>query len=163
MAPTLAFCVAVVFNTEAAPGDVDPSFNAGSILDSPAYTTALQPDGKVLLGGSVRDVKRSTGRQIVRIAVDGDTSMPWLADVPGVRVVRPGQDYTELDVDRGIDPETVLRAALDHQGVRVTQFLIGDPSIEEIFIEKVGHRAVEVQHLGGAATDGRTPAGVAVR
>src|SRR5512143_4009981 len=111
--------------------------------------------GKVLLSGPIREVRRSTGRQIVRLAVDGDATMPWLASIPGVRVVRPGLDYTELDVDTGTDPETVLRAALEHPGVRVTQFLIDDPSIEEIFIEKVGHRATEVQHLGGAATDGR--------
>jgi ABC-2 type transport system ATP-binding protein len=118
--------------------------------------------GRVVVGGSVRDVKRSTGRQVVRIGVDGDGSMPWLAAVPGVRVVRPGQDYAELDVDQGIDPESVLRAALDHQGVRVTRFEIADPSIEDIFLEKVGHRATEVQHLGstaGASADGRGAAG----
>ena len=108
--------------------------------------------GRVVLGGSIRDVKRSTGRQVVRIAVDGDGSMPWLAAVPGVRVVRPGQDYTELDVDQGIDPETVLRAALDHPGVRVTRFEIADPSLEEIFIEKVGRRPTEEPHLGEAST-----------
>jgi ABC-2 type transport system ATP-binding protein len=123
-------------------------------------SVVLIDHGKVVVGGSVRDVKRSTGRQVVRIAVDGDGSMPWLADVPGVRVVRPGQDFTELDVDQGIDPESVLRAALDHDGVRVTQFVIADPSIEDIFIEKVGHRATEVEHLGGsAARGGRGAAG----
>jgi ABC-2 type transport system ATP-binding protein len=106
--------------------------------------------GRVVLGGSIRDVKRSTGRQVVRIAVDGDGSMPWLAAVPGVRVVRPGQDYTELDVDQGIDPESVLRGALDHPGVRVTRFEIADPSLEEIFIEKVGRRPTEVTHLADA-------------
>ena len=108
--------------------------------------------GHVVLGGSIRDVKRSTGRQVVRIAVDGDASMPWLASIPGVRVVRPGLDYTELDVDQGIDPETVLRAALDHAGVRVTRFEIADPSLEEIFIEKVGRRPTEEAHLGDAST-----------
>ncbi len=125
-------------------------------------SVVLIDHGKVVVGGSIRDVKRSTGRQVVRIAVDGDGSMPWLAAVPGVRVVRPGQDYAELDVDRGIDPETVLRAALDHPNVRVTHFEIADPSIEEIFIEKVGHRATEVQHLGGTTPgtpiNGREPA-----
>ncbi len=121
-------------------------------------SVVLIDHGKVVVGGSIRDVKRSTGRQVVRLAVDGDGSMPWLAAVPGVRVVRPGQDYAELDVDQGIDPESVLRAALDHQGVRVTRFEIADPSIEDIFIEKVGHRATEVQHLGGTPTDGRKPA-----
>jgi len=107
--------------------------------------------GRVVIGGSVRDVRRSGGRQVVRIAVDGDPAMRWLADIPGVKVVRPGQDYTELDVEPGTDPESVLRAALDHPGVRVTQFLIDDPSIEDIFLERVGRRPGDVQDLGGGS------------
>ncbi|HYK96437.1 MAG TPA: ATP-binding cassette domain-containing protein [Candidatus Dormibacteraeota bacterium] len=108
--------------------------------------------GRVVLGGKVRDVRRSTGRQVIRLAVDGDTELAWLGDVPGVRVVRPGQDYAELDVEQSVDPETVLRAALD-RGLRVTQFLIADPSIEDIFIEKVGRRPTEIEHLAGASGD----------
>ena len=121
-------------------------------------SVVLIDHGQVVVGGSVRDVKRSTGRRVVRLAVDGDGSMPWLASVPGVRVVRPGQDYAELDVDPGIDPESVLRAALDRPDVRVTHFEIADPSIEDIFIGKVGHRATEVQHLGNAGTGAAGPA-----
>jgi hypothetical protein len=33
----------------------------------------------------------------------------------------------------------------------VTAFLIDDPSIEEIFIERVGRKPTEDQHLGGAS------------
>jgi ABC-2 type transport system ATP-binding protein len=106
--------------------------------------------GRVVLGGTVRDVRRSTGRQVIRLAVDGDTELAWLRDVPGVKVVRPGQNYAELDVEQSVDPETVLRAALD-RGLRVTQFLIADPSIEEIFIEKVGRRPTEIEHLAGTS------------
>jgi ABC-2 type transport system ATP-binding protein len=106
--------------------------------------------GRVVLGGTVRDVRRSTGRQVIRLAVDGDTQLAWLTDVPGVKVVRPGQDYAELDVEQSVDPETVLRAALD-RGLRVTQFLIADPSIEDIFIEKVGRRPTEIEHLAAGS------------
>ena len=34
------------------------------------------------------DVKRSSGRQVVRIGVEGDTVLPWLGDPEGVSVVR---------------------------------------------------------------------------
>jgi ABC-2 type transport system ATP-binding protein len=114
----------------------------------------------VVLGGSVREVRRSTGRQVIRLAVDGDTELKWLAEVPGVKVVRPGQDFAELDVEQSIDPETVLRAALD-RGKRVTAFLIADPSIEQIFIEKVGRKPTEDQHLvsAGAGAGGAGGAG----
>jgi ABC-2 type transport system ATP-binding protein len=114
--------------------------------------------GRVVLGGPTREVRRATGRQVIRLAVDGDTELAWLADVPGVRIVRPGEDYAELDVDGSIDPETVLRAALD-RGLRVTQFVIADPSIEDIFIEKVGRRPTEETHLAGAAAGTSASAG----
>jgi ABC-2 type transport system ATP-binding protein len=70
-------------------------------------------------------------------------------------VSRTGQDYTELDVPRDTDPEVILRAALDH-GERVTNFLIADPSIEEIFIERVGRPPSEDHHL--AVTETVAPA-----
>jgi ABC-2 type transport system ATP-binding protein len=122
-------------------------------------SVALIDRGRLVLAGSLRDVKRSTGRQVVRLALDGTTSgdtrdsgnaaVPaWLSSMTGVRISRAGQDYVELAVDRGVDPETILRAALDH-GERVTNFLIADPSIEEIFIERVGRAPSEDHHLAG--------------
>jgi len=112
-------------------------------------SVALIDKGRLVVAGPIRDVKRSTGRRVVRLALDGSGgagAVPWLASVPGVRISRVGQDYTELDVDRDVDPEVILRAALDH-GERVTNFLIADPSIEEIFIERVGRPPSDDHHL----------------
>ena len=120
-------------------------------------SVALIDKGRLVLAGPIRDVKRSTGRQVVRLAIDGkqldgEGSLPWLESLPGVRISRPGQDYAELDVDHGVDPESILRAAIDH-GERVTNFLIADPSIEDIFIERVGRPPSEDQHLATATTE----------
>jgi len=127
-------------------------------------SVALIDRGRLVLAGPLRDVKRSTGRQVVRLAIDGrsidgsdDGEAPaWLASIPGVRVSRPGQDYVELAVDRGVDPETILRAALDN-GERVTNFLIADPSIEEIFIERVGRPPSEDHHLAATEASAGAP------
>ena len=144
---------------------------------------ALIDKGRLVLEGPIREVKRSTGRRVVRLAVDGARGAgaavdgargagaaadgggsrgaaeapAWLADLAGVRVARAGNDYLELAVDRDVDPETILRAALD-KGERVTNFLIADPSIEEIFIERVGRAPtpVEEKHLAGAGTGAGT-------
>jgi ABC-2 type transport system ATP-binding protein len=133
-------------------------------------SVALIDRGRLVLAGPIRDVKRSTGRRVVRLAVDGraidgdgaDGDAPaWLTALPGVRVSRSGQDYAELDVDRGVDPESILRAALDH-GERVTNFLIADPSIEDIFIEKVGRPPSEDHHLAEASAGGGGPSAGAV-
>ena len=101
--------------------------------------------GRIVVGGPVRDVKRASGRRVVRLGVTGDPDLDWLAHLDGVRVIRPGRDYTELYVEAGRDPESVLRAALE-RGEHVNRFEIADPSIEQVFIE----------HVGAAPSDGRT-------
>ena len=98
---------------------------------------AILDRGRVVIGGSVRDVRRSSGRQMVRLAVDGDPEIAWLGTMDGVRVARRGQDYTEAEVSRGHDPALVLQTALA-RGCQVRHFEIADPSLEEIFIEQVG-------------------------
>ncbi len=115
---------------------------------------AIIDRGRVVVDGAVRDVKRAMGRQVVRLATDGDgNGVGWLGQVPGVEVTAERKDYVELRVPADRDPETILRAALD-RGDRVTRFEIAEPSLEEIFVEHVGRRAVseEEEHL---ATTGR--------
>jgi ABC-2 type transport system ATP-binding protein len=98
---------------------------------------AILDRGRVVVSGSVRDVRRSTGRQMVRVAVEGDPEMAWLDGVDGVRVIRRGQDYVEAEVAPGHDPGAVLATALG-RGCAIRQFEIAEPSLEQIFIERVG-------------------------
>jgi ABC-2 type transport system ATP-binding protein len=98
---------------------------------------AILDRGRVVIGGSVREVRRSTGRQVVRVAVEGDPEMAWLGTLNGVRVTRRGQDYTEVEVAKGNDPDEILEAALS-RGCKVRHFEMTDPSLEQIFIEHVG-------------------------
>jgi ABC-2 type transport system ATP-binding protein len=98
---------------------------------------AILDRGRVVVGGTVRDVRRSTGRQVVRLAVEGDSQIDWLGSLDGVCVTRRGQDYTEAEVSPGQDPGSVLQAALA-RGCKIRQFEIADPSLEQIFIEHVG-------------------------
>ena len=49
-------------------------------------TIAIVDQGRVVVSGTVRDVKRAMHRQVVRLATDGDDNgAAWLADLPGVR------------------------------------------------------------------------------
>ena len=115
---------------------------------------AIVDRGRVVVSGAVRDVKRAMGRQVVRLATEGDgNGSGWLQQLDGVQVTADRADYIELRVPAERDPETILRAALD-RGERVTRFEIAEPSLEEIFVEHVGRRAVseEEEHL---ATTGR--------
>ena len=76
---------------------------------------AILDRGRVVVAGTVREVRRSTGRQVVRVAVEGDSEMAWLGTLDGVRVTRRGEDYTEAEVSPGHDPATILRADLDRR------------------------------------------------
>jgi ABC-2 type transport system ATP-binding protein len=109
---------------------------------------AIIDEGRLVASGPTREVKRSTGKQVVRLATDGDPDLPWLAGIPGVAVVRPGRDYSELEVSGSTDPEAILQAAIA-QGERVTLFEIADPSIEQIFMERVGKSTREDVSLAG--------------
>jgi ABC-2 type transport system ATP-binding protein len=138
-------------------------------------SVALIDRGTLVLAGPIGDVKRGTGRRVVRLGIDGNGAerpdLAWVTELHGVRIARPGLDYTELDIDRDVDPETVLRAAMDRNH-RVTLFQIAEPSMESIFIERVGRAPSEDRHLaaagaGGASgdagtrDDAGTPAGAA--
>jgi len=94
-------------------------------------------------------VKRSTGHQVVRVATATDGDGSWLAALPHVRVTRPGEDYTELRVDTGTDPQVVLRAAVA-SGHDVLRFEVADPTLEEVFVERVGALDVEERTLAAA-------------
>jgi ABC-2 type transport system ATP-binding protein len=99
--------------------------------------------GRLVVHGDVRAVKRSTGRQVVRLALANDPDIFWLDHLPGVTVTKRRPDFVEMDVARDSNPETILRAALVHGG-SVTRFEIGEPSLNDIFLASVG---------GSAATD----------
>jgi ABC-2 type transport system ATP-binding protein len=98
---------------------------------------AILDRGKIVVGGTVREVRASLGRQVVRLAIDGDPEIAWLATIPGLTVTRRGQDYTEAELERSRDPYGILQAALA-RNARVRHFEITDPSLEEVFIEHVG-------------------------
>ena len=93
--------------------------------------------GQLVVHGDVRAVKRSTGRQVVRLALADDPEIRWLDRLPGVTVTKRRPDFVEMDVERGGDPGAILRAALEHGG-RVTRFAIGEPSLNDIFLASVG-------------------------
>ena len=93
--------------------------------------------GRVVLSGPVPSVKRQAGRVVVRLGVAGDRHLDWLKALPDATVRRSRLDYYEIQLGNDADPEAILRQALERHAF-VTRFEIAAPSIEDIFIERVG-------------------------
>jgi ABC-2 type transport system ATP-binding protein len=117
---------------------------------------AIVDRGRVVVHGSVRDVRRAMGRRVLRLATEGDGKfIDGLTALDGVTLGARRADFVELHVPASFDPDAILRAALD-QGQRVTRFELAEPSLEEVFIEHVGRRAVDEDegHLAASTREG---------
>jgi ABC-2 type transport system ATP-binding protein len=113
---------------------------------------AIIDKGRVVVAGPTRDVKRQAGRLVVRLAVSGDPDLVWLDTIPNAAVTRSGHDYHEIQLRDGIDPESILTEALARHEY-VTRFEIAEPSIEDIFIERVGVTTTAERTLAAAGAE----------
>lgn len=99
--------------------------------------------GESVLKGELRAIKRSMGREIVKVAVEGNQDF-WKS-VRGVELVGERPDYVELRISSEADSDTILRAAM--QAGKVTRFELCEPSLQQIFVSTVGKNHAK----GGAA------------
>jgi ABC-2 type transport system ATP-binding protein len=87
-----------------------------------------------VLDGRVGDVKASSGRREVAIAFEGTSD--FLDSCELVERVADHGQYVEVRMVEGADPQALLYRAVD-SGARISRFELVEPSLREIFIEKV--------------------------
>jgi ABC-2 type transport system ATP-binding protein len=102
--------------------------------------------GRAVLAGELDDVRASFGKNTVHLVFEGDGQ--FLAGLAGVAQSRIETNVAELRLRPGADPQSVLSAAMSQ--LRVSRFEVASPSLEEIFIDRVGAGA----ESGGQAAVG---------
>ena len=93
----------------------------------------INKGGKVL-EGDLSEIKRSAGRNTVRMEFDGNDA--FLNDSRLIRSRDSYGNYVEIHLQEDADPQDLLRSALRHAAV--TRFEVTEPSLNDIFIEVVG-------------------------
>jgi ABC-2 type transport system ATP-binding protein len=116
------------------------------VAEAMCEAVAIVDRGRMVVGGSLRDVRRSTGRRLLRISVAEDHRLPWLAALPGARIIQAGVERSSVELAPGVEPGEVLAAAVG-AGARILHFEVADPTLEQIFIDHVGRPADEDVHL----------------
>jgi len=90
--------------------------------------------GRVVLDGDIDHVRSSFGKNTLQIEFEGDGT--FLGELPEVRKASIVNNSAELSLVDGSDPQRILQAAMSR--LRVRRFEMATPSLEEIFIDKVG-------------------------
>jgi ABC-2 type transport system ATP-binding protein len=92
--------------------------------------------GRPVLGGVLADIKAGYGRNTLALEYQGNAGA--LTDVPGVRHCEDTGQEARLELEPDTDAQSVIRALLDRVAVQAVR--LEHPHIEEIYLEKVGHR-----------------------
>jgi len=102
----------------------------------------LVHEGRVVLSGPLDFIRSSFSKNTLHIEFDGDGS--FLADLPQVKRSMIVNNAAELGLTEGADPQKILEASLGR--LRIRKFEVATPSLEQIFIEKVGAESLETVH-----------------
>ena len=87
-----------------------------------------------VLDGKLREIRRSFSRNAVALQFQGDDGL--LNDPELVANIRQNGDDTEVLLVPGANPQQLLKRLVD-SGAAVTRFELVEPSLHDIFIEKV--------------------------
>ncbi|MBI1809251.1 MAG: ATP-binding cassette domain-containing protein [Gemmatimonadetes bacterium] len=119
--------------------------NAERLCDS----VCIIARGEKVLDGTVSGVKAEHGGNNVALSVAGgsETISRVLTDHQLVERVDDSNRFFEIALQKGADPQALLRRLVD-AGAVVQRFELVQPSLHQIFLEKVGATGVEAGMSG---------------
>ena len=92
--------------------------------------------GRLVVSGSVDEVRQSTGEHYVRFAVAGAKNLAWVNEHPGIEIVRQAAGGLDLAVTDPAVAQELLREAVNRD-LTVTRFEMDYPSLNEVFLTHV--------------------------
>jgi ABC-2 type transport system ATP-binding protein len=113
--------------------------NAERLCDS----VCIIAHGEKVLDGTVSDVKEEHGQRNIALALEGDSSNGIAAILRDQSLVRRADDsnrFFEIEMAPGADPQALLRRIVA-SGASVQRFEMIQPSLHQIFLQKVGATA----------------------
>ncbi len=91
--------------------------------------------GKTVLSGNLKEIKKSYGRNHLILNCDGD--IKELLEKANMKILNENQDYIELSINSEDEATCLLKEILS-RNIQVIRFELREPTLHEIFIEKVG-------------------------
>ncbi|MDQ6727380.1 MAG: ATP-binding cassette domain-containing protein [Actinomycetota bacterium] len=107
------------------------------LVEDICESVAIVNRGRLVLHGTVAELKRSSDRRALRVLVEGASAGDaWAAGLPGVKLTGTDERGTHLLLSPGTDPLEVLQQAA--RAGRVVDFSLDLPRLSELFRQAVG-------------------------
>lgn len=91
-------------------------------------------NGKMVLQGNLREIKKEFGKNTLLIEFQGDGI--FIDNLSNVRVNNRSTNFAEIRILDQQNPQDILKTAIEHSEIH--KFQLVEPSLNEIFISTVG-------------------------
>lgn len=93
--------------------------------------------GKTVLKGNLRDIKKSYGRN--HLIIKCEENIEEILEEANMKVINNNLDYIEINVSSEEEAQKLLKRIIE-KNVSIIRFELREPTLHEIFIEKVGEQ-----------------------
>jgi len=125
--------------------------------DRLADRLAIIDHGNIVVEGTPAELKASIGADVVSVTFGDsglDAARTLLAEMPGLREMRPEANSLTLFVDNGTQAVAQVIRMLDAAGIEMGHVTVSHPSLDEVFLQATGSRLEGAEAARGGGIDG---------